>query len=286
MLFLPNIIRKERSFLLKHHSLLSYAIIGICLFSFNFFLTSNTNILGYATNINSQDLLTETNKLRAEINLPALQYNEKLSKAATEKANNMFEKDYWAHISPDGVEPWYFIKTAGYEYLYAGENLAVDFSTSDEVVEAWYNSPSHKENLLSSNYSEIGFAVVNGELKGRKTTLVVQMFGYPLNKDLASTVSSDVVVPNETLALKDTGRTQIPGIEISSGSVLNSSTVFTASKYIALFLGIFLVFLFIVDGYFAKINNINRLSGHTFFHVIILVAVLASIWYTNVGLIL
>ena len=61
-----------------------------------------------------------------------------------------------------------FIEQEGYQYIYAGENLAVDFSESSEVIEAWFDSPSHRENLLSHNYSEIGFAVINGELKGRK----------------------------------------------------------------------------------------------------------------------
>ena len=287
LLFIPDLVKKERSFLLKHHSLFAYSIIGVCLFLFNFFITTaSINVLGYATNINSQDLLVFTNQRRANINLPALKYSEKLSKAAADKAQNMFKENYWAHVSPSGTEPWYFIKTAGYDYLYAGENLAVDFSDSDEVVDAWYNSLSHKDNLLSPNYTEIGFAIANGELKGRKTTLVVQMFGSPLNSGLAD-ISNDVVVPNETIEMAVV-QNPLVGVEriVSEGKVLNSATVFNASKYIAIFLGLFLVGLLILDGYYARLHNLNRLSGHTFFHVLLLAAVLFSIWYTNVGLIL
>jgi uncharacterized protein YkwD len=73
-------------------------------------------------------------------------------------------------FSPDGTEPWDFILGEKYDYIYAGENLAKNFSTFDDVVEAWYNSPSHKENLLNKNYTEMGFAIVNGELNGYETT--------------------------------------------------------------------------------------------------------------------
>lgn len=289
LLFIPDLIRKERSFLLKHHSLIAYSIIGISLLVFNFLLThSDSSILGYATNINNEDLLTYTNIRREREGLPDLTYNEKLSKAAFEKAKNMFQENYWAHVSPSGIEPWYFIQQANYEYLYAGENLAVDFSDSDEVVEAWYNSPSHKENLMSSNFTDIGFAVVNGELKGRKTTIVVQMFGSPLSKDLATKIdSNDEIVVKKALPEIEAQRIEsTPTTQINTGAVLNASTVFDASKYIAMVLGAFLLFLLILDGYYAKLYNLNRISGHTLLHILILVFVLASIWYTSTGVIL
>jgi len=90
----------------------------------------------------------------------------------------MFAKDFWAHIAPDGTTPWKFILDSGYKYLYAGENLAKDFQTSDDVVAAWMASKmGHRENILNTHYNEIGVAVVNGTLGGFQTTLVVQMFG-------------------------------------------------------------------------------------------------------------
>jgi hypothetical protein len=283
LLFIPDLIKKERSFLLKNHSLIVYSIIGFCLILFNLMLvTGSGNVLGYATNISSRDLLMFTNQRRDDINLSKLKYNEKLSKAAAAKAENMFKENYWAHISPSGTEPWYFIKQEGYEYLYAGENLAVDFSNSDEVVDAWYNSPTHKENLLSPHYTDVGFAIVNGELKGRKTTLIVQMFGSPLDPSQEIN-SADIVAPDETNMIANK---YIANASSSEGMVLNAGTVFSASKYIAFLLGIFLVVLLVIDGYYAKLNRLNRVSGHTFIHIIFLAAVLISIWYTNVGLIL
>ncbi len=179
-LFVPHERHKKRSKLLQHPALFGYVLFILALlFSMHLIVSSSTNVLGYATDINTTSLLKYTNQRRADAGLKPLTLNDKLSKAAYAKAQNMFAEDYWAHTSPSGKEPWDFIIASGYDYLYAGENLAVDFAHSKSVVDAWYNSPSHKANLLNSKYTEVGFAVVDGELQGRKTTLVVQMFGYP-----------------------------------------------------------------------------------------------------------
>jgi hypothetical protein len=138
---------------------------------------NHPDILGYATNIHVEQLLAETNVKRQAAGLSPLSLNNQLSQAAAGKASDMFGKNYWAHVSPDGKTPWDFIVGAGYKYSVAGENLAKNFQDSSGVVTAWMNSPSHKENLLKPNYKEVGFAVVNGVLQGEETTLVVQMFG-------------------------------------------------------------------------------------------------------------
>lgn len=138
---------------------------------------NHPDILGYATNIQVEQLLAETNAKRQAAGLSPLILNQQLSEAAAGKAADMFGKNYWAHVSPDGKSPWDFIVGAGYKYSVAGENLAKNFQDSTGVVNAWMNSPSHKENLLKSNYREVGFAIVNGTLQGEETTLVVQMFG-------------------------------------------------------------------------------------------------------------
>jgi hypothetical protein len=138
-------------------------------------------VLGYATSINASEVVTRTNTERAKSGLPALVINEKLNQAAAAKAQHMFDNHYWSHIAPDGTEPWYFFRKANYSYRVAGENLARDFSTTDEMVSAWMASPTHKANLVNNKYSEIGVAVVNGQLLGSDTTLVVQLFGSPLS---------------------------------------------------------------------------------------------------------
>lgn len=137
------------------------------------------DVLGYATDISVSVLLSETNARRTQAGLAPLQLNESLSHAAAGKAQHMFAHNYWAHNAPDGTSPWDFILGAGYDYAYAGENLAKNFLTSAQVVDAWIASETHRDNIMKDSYTQIGFAIVNGVLLGEETTLVVQMFGTP-----------------------------------------------------------------------------------------------------------
>ncbi len=124
-------------------------------------------------------LVDLTNQDRTQEDLGTLTINPLLVEAAQAKANDMAEKGYFAHTSPEGVEPWHWIKEAGYSFSYAGENLAVNFSDSEDVVAAWMDSPGHRANILSGKFTEIGIATAVGEYNGHKTTFVVQMFGTP-----------------------------------------------------------------------------------------------------------
>lgn len=137
------------------------------------------SVLAYATDINVMDLYARTNAERTANGLPALKLDSRLNQAAVLKAQNMFDEDYWAHVSPSGIQPWYWFGQANYTYKYAGENLAKDFDTSSGAVEGWMNSPGHRANILNANYTEVGFGVMNGTLTGGQTTLVVAHYGAP-----------------------------------------------------------------------------------------------------------
>jgi len=108
-----------------------------------------------------------------------LKTNELLVQAAQLKANDMVKKNYFAHISPEGLSPWYWMDQVGYDYQYAGENLAVNFSESEDVSRAWMNSPLHRANILNKKFTEIGIAMATGTYQGREAVYVVQMFGSP-----------------------------------------------------------------------------------------------------------
>jgi len=120
-----------------------------------------------------------TNKARMALGIQTLKENPKLEEAAYLKAKDIIEKDYFSHQSPEGISPWDWFKKAGYDYKFAGENLAIGFLDSEEVHQAWLDSPSHKQNLLDPNYSEIGIAVLKGDFQGSETTVVVQLLGTP-----------------------------------------------------------------------------------------------------------
>jgi len=148
-----------------------YTTISVLMVLFNF---------GFALAATSDQIINLTNTERTQNSLNTLTANGDLAQAAQAKAQDMFKDGYFAHISPDGTTPWDFIKGAGYEYSYAGENLAIGYDNGAELVNAWMNSPLHRANILNEKFSEIGVAVVNGNYNGENTDIVVQMFGTPL----------------------------------------------------------------------------------------------------------
>ncbi len=160
-------------------------------FAAAFYVSSVLTSGGMAAVISSV-LIELTNDDREKAEIPALTRSAVLTSVAQAKADHMAENGYFAHVSPDGIEPWHWFEEAGYVYTAAGENLAVNFSDSENVEEAWMNSPSHRANILSARFTEIGIATAVGEYKGKKTTFVVQMFGTP---------RTETVKPSEVTAI-------------------------------------------------------------------------------------
>jgi len=125
------------------------------------------------------DIYTLTNQVRQDNGLSPLKVNSVLELSAQLKANDMVQSNYFGHESPSGVSPWYWFNKAKYGYTTAGENLAMNFVSSKEVINAWLNSETHKKNLLYADFSEIGVAIANGKINNQKTILVVQHFAKP-----------------------------------------------------------------------------------------------------------
>lgn len=151
---------------------------AICLlllkvFTIAIYINFPSNI--FFADITKSALVSFINQARQSSGLQPLVESQKLDQAAQLKAEDMVQKQYFSHTSPQGVSPWYWLKTIGYNYKYAGENLAVGFFDSKEVYNAWVNSPSHKANLLNSNYKEVGTAVLDG-FGSNNTVVVVQFF--------------------------------------------------------------------------------------------------------------
>lgn len=168
----------------KPHLLREKAITGLFVLGFILFCTS----LGSSYILNKTDfgaavlpavLVDLTNEHRIENGQKILQVSPVLESAALMKAKDMAENHYFAHTSPSGVTPWQWFIKAGYNFIYAGENLAVDFDESLDVENAWIASPTHHANLISSKFDEVGIATYQGFYEGRPTTFVVQLFGKP-----------------------------------------------------------------------------------------------------------
>lgn len=130
-------------------------------------------------NITASVLIDLTNESRIAFNESPLVRNTLLDKAAQMKATDMVEHEYFAHNSPTGVTPWHWFKEAGYTFLYAGENLAINFVDAQAVRDAWLASPKHRENLLDVKFEEIGMATMDGMYKDGSTMYIVQLFGTP-----------------------------------------------------------------------------------------------------------
>lgn len=134
----------------------------------------------FFADVTKSALFNMTNQEREALGLNTLKENPQLAEAAYQKAQDMLANDYFSHQSPAGLSPWHWFQRTNYSYQAAGENLAIGFLDSDEVVRAWINSPSHRANLLSPGFEEMGIAVLTGEFEGQETTVVVQHFGSPL----------------------------------------------------------------------------------------------------------
>ncbi len=139
--------------------------------------------LAYSTEMGTGALLSNTNSQRTSNGLGALTINPKLNSSAQAKANDMVSKDYWAHESPNGDQPWVFFDTAGYSYQKAGENLAYGYPSSSETVIGWMNSPSHRANILDTSYTEVGFGFVNSPnfVGTGQQTVVVAHYAKPID---------------------------------------------------------------------------------------------------------
>ncbi len=129
--------------------------------------------------IASSVLIDLTNESRLAQNEPPLIRNPKLDRAAELKGNDMASKQYFSHNSPEGVTPWHWFREVGYNFLFAGENLAINFSDSSEVQRAWLESPTHRANIMNVEFREIGIATIKGEYNDYPTIYIVQMFGTP-----------------------------------------------------------------------------------------------------------
>ncbi len=290
-LFFPRQSNNHKPKLLHNSSifLIAFAFIGLqAVIQVGTPVTGN--VLGYATNISPDEIIRLTNEKRAENGLSSLSYNATLAQAALAKGNDMINKNYWAHVAPDGTQPWAFFLNAGYKYKYAGENLARDFNDSTSTVNAWMASPSHRENMLSPNYKEIGVALVNGSLTGSETTVVVQFFGtgvadsIPVQnvsaaelqvaqtpKPKAVVVTSPKPSASPAVIANVVPATPVPTLEAAAGQSNSTQATFVSpfdlTKGISLIVVVLLLGVMVADYVIVSRRNIRRVGGRPFAHI-------------------
>ena len=128
-------------------------------------------------------IIALTNELRLEKGLPGLAVSDTLNFSSDIKAVDMAEKGYFSHVSPEGRKLAYYLRQVGYKYTVAGENLALGFSSAEDVVNAWIKSPTHYANLIDEDYKEMGVSLESGLYEGQTTVYAVEHFGTPVSKE-------------------------------------------------------------------------------------------------------
>jgi hypothetical protein len=158
------------------------------------------------------DIYSLTNQIRQENGIGILNTKPQLELSAQLKLNDMIQSNYFAHESPSGYNPWHWFDKAKYNYLIAGENLAMNFISSKEVINAWLNSETHKKNLLYKDFTDIGVAVATGKINNQETIVVVQHFAKPVivTPTRVSTIKS---IPIKTPSIK--ASTPKPSVMVS-----------------------------------------------------------------------
>lgn len=269
--FFPQATNNFKARLL-HSIPITWYIILLLLFqtTFGFVKRVQPAILGYATDITIEKVLFLVNQEREKAHLSPLILSPELSTAATSKAGDMFSKNYWAHISPTGITPWDFITSSGYTYVYAGENLAKSFDTSQEVIEAWMDSPTHRANILKPEYVDIGLAIMNGKLQGEETTLIVQEFGTRKDHSLAMGKPKEREIA--TLITSSTHE-KLPFLR-------------SLPKNTGLILIEFLLVILFFDSIYIWKTKTIRTSGNSLAHIIFLISLIGAMGATGIGVIL
>src|SRR3989338_443143 len=221
--FIPHEGNDFRPHSLRGESVLMFGTVAVLLFAgalLNTYLATKTNF--YAAIVPSV-LADFANDDRRTLSLGPLQWNPILAEAARWKAEDMAEKGYFAHTSPEGVTPWQWFRKAGYSYRYAGENLAVYFSDFWDVHTAWMDSAGHRANILSGKFTEIGIAAAKGIYQGRETIFVVELFGKPqaeASKAPETASVPPVVSGTEKAPPAEKPREKVASAESKSGSEL------------------------------------------------------------------
>lgn len=116
-----------------------------------------------------QQMLDLVNKERAAVGLSPLAVDLALTKTSRLKSQDMVDNKYFSHDSPTYGSPFDMMEKFGITYNAAGENIACNQSVQ-AAHEALMNSPGHKANILSKDYTHIGIGIVNGGPCGKMFT--------------------------------------------------------------------------------------------------------------------
>lgn len=127
-----------------------------------------------------------TNAVRRKEGLPQLAFDEQLARAAATRSNDMAEQNYFSHQGPDGGNVERAVRRTGYipsdKSWLLGENIGwapEGKATPAQLMRSWLDSPTHRANILSEGYTEMGVGAVAGvpEPDAEPGATYTQIFG-------------------------------------------------------------------------------------------------------------
>lgn len=144
----------------------------VCAFLLLFFFSAHDVV---SAGIAPHDIAAQTNAARRSAAIHALRPDPILTNAAQQRAEEIVASGRFDHVRPDGTS----FATAVLPNVYdrVGENLAIDFLRDTPIIGAWRDSPSHRANLLGTQYQRMGVGVASGIVQGLPTIVVVELFG-------------------------------------------------------------------------------------------------------------
>jgi len=193
---------------------------------------------------------TNTSRVREGVTL-LLAKNTVLNEVARLRLKDMFDKQYFEHISPTGIGASDIAEEIGYGYLSIGENIALgNFSDDEDIVTAWMNSPGHRANILNTRFTELGVAVGKGVYQGKTVWIGVQIFGRPLSLCLGPSTDLRAWIDRNRALIEDLdSRLRILSAELER---MRDEKPLQEKKYNA-----------VVEEYNILVNEINPLSQAT-----------------------
>lgn len=162
---MTNPINKTKLENIKKIAQVAVFILLIFVLYSNVSASSDINKIYYLSNI-----------LRSKEGQVNLNIDNDLERAANLRAQDMFQKQYFDHFTTNGLSPWEAIKITGFDYSFAGENLAIGYQSEEKAFRAWVDSPSHFQNIIDPDFTSIGVAEVSGKMNGKDKTIIVQLF--------------------------------------------------------------------------------------------------------------
>jgi len=222
-LFIPHHGNDHKPHFLRNKSISVLLVIALVaeIGILTLFLPILPGKLDYLSAVLPGVLISATNDSRSDDSLNILKESSLLTEAAQLKANDMAEKGYFSHVTPDGKQPWHFVNLSGYDYEVAGENLAVNFVDSKDVHRAWMKSPTHKANILRKDFTEVGIATANGKYKGKDVIFVAQFFARPSLKiaPVVSISEDKIIARVESNSVNKTEESLVRGTSTSDNTV-------------------------------------------------------------------